>query len=492
MQQINSGQIFGKVNHTFVKLEYQERGAPHYHLLIWLENKTDACKHVSAAFPIRHQSAHVAKKAAKVKKQNAAVEKKDVLTLLCDRVEKYQLHRCDDRCLISRTCSDVQREMHSVCNEIESIKEHNRNGTWDQETSGSATVASQRLEARFDKLQSEMADLEERNAKPVLEGDPPPGAPVCRQGYPFPQSDCCYFNSKADRWEYFRIRDPEREFDDGYCIPYSPKIALEWDGTHNLLCCSEDWFAGYLLKYCAKCEPVFDANLDRLPEGLCAFLQTEEGKHIHGRVCSMPEVINRLQGIPHARLSEQVDFLTTELPESRIRVVNHQKARELARVERAPDVKPPEQPDFSPVAYHPSSDSVYVLEAEMHAVFGHFERFCVFDVRASFQQAGLGECDERPLFLVTCNDLVFAVELDPCGGDLTEAFKNRVSRTSAFCESKGFSYLRIGADVAHENYNGVFAAFLSAMQQDVCCRHESGADSGAHVGSGGFFPRCEC
>ena len=33
---IIKGEILGKVNHFFWKKEYQMRGAPHYHVLLWI------------------------------------------------------------------------------------------------------------------------------------------------------------------------------------------------------------------------------------------------------------------------------------------------------------------------------------------------------------------------------------------------------------------------------------------------------------------------
>ena len=34
---ILKGEVLGKVAHYFVKKEYQARGAPHYHLLLWID-----------------------------------------------------------------------------------------------------------------------------------------------------------------------------------------------------------------------------------------------------------------------------------------------------------------------------------------------------------------------------------------------------------------------------------------------------------------------
>ena len=35
---ILKGQVLGKVDHYFFKKEYQTRGAPHYHVVLWLQD----------------------------------------------------------------------------------------------------------------------------------------------------------------------------------------------------------------------------------------------------------------------------------------------------------------------------------------------------------------------------------------------------------------------------------------------------------------------
>jgi hypothetical protein len=45
------GQVYGKVTDFFFRAEYQNRGAVHYHCLIWLEDSSNLCKHVSAVLP---------------------------------------------------------------------------------------------------------------------------------------------------------------------------------------------------------------------------------------------------------------------------------------------------------------------------------------------------------------------------------------------------------------------------------------------------------
>ncbi len=35
---IVKGQVLGKVTHYFWKKEYQARGAPHYHIVLWIDD----------------------------------------------------------------------------------------------------------------------------------------------------------------------------------------------------------------------------------------------------------------------------------------------------------------------------------------------------------------------------------------------------------------------------------------------------------------------
>ena len=39
------GEVLGKVTHYFWKKEYQARGAPHYHVLLWIDSAPVTGKH---------------------------------------------------------------------------------------------------------------------------------------------------------------------------------------------------------------------------------------------------------------------------------------------------------------------------------------------------------------------------------------------------------------------------------------------------------------
>jgi hypothetical protein len=47
MKEIDAGNIFGPISGRCVKLEYQQRGSVHFHILIWMVDKRGKCKHVA-------------------------------------------------------------------------------------------------------------------------------------------------------------------------------------------------------------------------------------------------------------------------------------------------------------------------------------------------------------------------------------------------------------------------------------------------------------
>ena len=53
MQQIRSGQPFGKVSDFWYRVEYQQRGSPHIHLILWLNDTSNLCQHVCSTLPVR-------------------------------------------------------------------------------------------------------------------------------------------------------------------------------------------------------------------------------------------------------------------------------------------------------------------------------------------------------------------------------------------------------------------------------------------------------
>jgi len=87
----------------------------------------------------------------------------------------------------------------------------------------------------------------------------------------------------------------------------------------------------YLCKYVSKLEPVFDVKLHgNVSPETQAYLRTEEGMHIHGRICSVMEASARLYGMEHVSMTEGVLFLPTEMPCARTRTLNMKAVKRKA------------------------------------------------------------------------------------------------------------------------------------------------------------------
>jgi hypothetical protein len=52
---IRSGKIFGEVANFWYRLEYQQRGSPHIHMMIWLKDSSHLCSHVWSRVPDEKQ-----------------------------------------------------------------------------------------------------------------------------------------------------------------------------------------------------------------------------------------------------------------------------------------------------------------------------------------------------------------------------------------------------------------------------------------------------
>lgn len=152
----------------------------------------------------------------------------------------------------------------------------------------------------------------------------------CRDGYPAALSQECGIqeaNGDADRpgprqFIYRRTQDEDRMI-----IPYHPLMLLLWRTQMHLAACTEEMAAAYLCKYLSKTEPVWDANVIRTPENE-AFLKSEAGQHIYGRIVGAPELSARNLGIPHVEMSRQVFFLDTDMNNVRHRVAKRRDVLE--------------------------------------------------------------------------------------------------------------------------------------------------------------------
>ena len=81
------GAVLGEVTHSFWKKEYQSRGAPHYHVLLWIKDApvigVDP-EHVVTAWIDKRISCHIPDEKSSPK--------------LHRLVTKYQMHKCSNYC----------------------------------------------------------------------------------------------------------------------------------------------------------------------------------------------------------------------------------------------------------------------------------------------------------------------------------------------------------------------------------------------------------
>ena len=81
------GKVLGKVSHFFWKKEYQSRGAPHYHVIVWIED----AKVIGRDAPEDVLKWIKSRICCKIPDEKANPE-------LYRLVSKYQLHKCSDYC----------------------------------------------------------------------------------------------------------------------------------------------------------------------------------------------------------------------------------------------------------------------------------------------------------------------------------------------------------------------------------------------------------
>ena len=332
MGEINKGNVFGKIKGRFVKLEYQDRGALHYHILLWLEDTTDKCKHVSAVIPPEN-----VRVGGKTPREHDF--KEGVYRELRARVLKHNIHTHNGHCLEYYGSEQLKKKMTAVRDGLSNAQRDLERGVVDvhRKIKIEKFIAHKLLELEelTEEYEQVKADEALRDQEPV-DGKSKGGLPRgvrCKQGYPFVESASCYLDPKTDRWVYVRRHNPGSIFDDCDVIEYNPRVSLLWDGGHNCRLCSDSFTLEYLLKYVSKMEPTFDLTLlQSLPEKVKEYLNTEEGKHIYGRIASSVEVGARLLSQHHVSLSATVTYLPTDIPSNRTRVVDQKKAKALAVV----------------------------------------------------------------------------------------------------------------------------------------------------------------
>ena len=83
---IIKGGALGKVDHYYIKTEYQARGAPHYHFLLWIHGAP-----VAGVDPPEKVLAWIEKRITYSQQQDKEPE-------LYDLVTRYQMHKCSAYC----------------------------------------------------------------------------------------------------------------------------------------------------------------------------------------------------------------------------------------------------------------------------------------------------------------------------------------------------------------------------------------------------------
>ena len=86
-QVVMKGEVLGQVEHSNWKKEYQQRGAPHYHVLVWIRGASVVGKDDPD------------KVLAWIKERiSCQIPNRDTVPELYDLVMRYQLHKCTGYC----------------------------------------------------------------------------------------------------------------------------------------------------------------------------------------------------------------------------------------------------------------------------------------------------------------------------------------------------------------------------------------------------------
>jgi hypothetical protein len=515
MKHVRKGSVFGGVTFIFEKLEYQHRrGAPHYHVLLWLEDKENICQHVNATIP---RAGHSSKSCGKAS-NSVTEDRSDDFTSRLDELRKivlqFQIHKCDVRCQVHRTCVDVHRDMENVYAQLQRLVAGLQSGELSKADQLVARSREDVLLHKFSVLEQELSDLGLCVPDPDANtSEPDLGLPAgirCRQGYPHMVSDSCYVDPSTDKWVYFR-NAPCDKYNDCHVIPYNPKLALLWKGTHNVLCVSQGFMLEYLLKYCAKCEPIFQGVVgDNLAESTKQYFKSDEGRHIYGRLVCMPEVAARFLSIPHAWQSKGVSYLPTDVPSMRMRTIDMAKVKRIAaeqeRRSNGPLVSADADTDrhasmsvgdARPERVQKRVQEIVKTVRRQSAITGHFKpatgdgaavkarktlgdvlldiahqpsshpclssvvgKIELKDHDTSFSTLGIGDSPLAPFAVFFLGGITVVVELDPCLVIPAEV-ESKIASVQKMCREAGYHFLRLGSDVDPSDYADLVLRFLS-------------------------------
>ena len=90
------GEVLGTVDHLYWKKEYQARGAPHYHALLWLKNA-----------PVIGQDDPDTVLSWIQERITCQIPNKESDPELYNLVTRYQMHKCSPYCKRKRKCGNV-------------------------------------------------------------------------------------------------------------------------------------------------------------------------------------------------------------------------------------------------------------------------------------------------------------------------------------------------------------------------------------------------
>ena len=93
---IIEGGALGKVDHYCIKKEYQARGAPHYHFLLWIHDAP-----VAGVDPPEKVLAWIEKRIT------CQIPNKDKEPELYDLLTRYQMHKCSAYCKKPKKCGTM-------------------------------------------------------------------------------------------------------------------------------------------------------------------------------------------------------------------------------------------------------------------------------------------------------------------------------------------------------------------------------------------------
>ena len=190
--------IYGKVVDYWYRVEFQNRGAPHLHIIVWVspEHELPVDQVVYAIIPPENDPE------------------------LRDLVQHLQIHKCTARC-----ARKVAKKAAAAGGEADDLAFMDL-----LETDGPGVLALEEEEDRVG------------------------GAGDCKYGFPFAPQMASGFDELGSRFLFARGRH------DAWVVSYSPVLTLAWRAHHNVAFVTDAALSKYLAKYISKMEPAIAAK----------------------------------------------------------------------------------------------------------------------------------------------------------------------------------------------------------------------------------------